>query len=848
MINLYELVDSTNGQLLGVPSAQLFDSFAIDVNRARAGQMFVVTTTIYGDTHQLISRAIAKGVTGVICNRPPTCDTTGVSVVLVKDTVDALMAWSQYVLGRYGTKVIGVIGMGGRSVTAYVISRILRLSGTTHYEPDAGYGRLSIPFALASLKPSDKFTVLSLDMSNVGDMAVLAQATQPESVVVTRINTDYSTNFSSVKQIADEIHILTDLLPSTGLVVLNYDDDDVRGLSSTIRAQVQTYSTANFGADIMAYNVRSLLDGTQFDMRLGSERFYNIDTPLFSIDYISCLLAAIQIGLNYGVSLTDCLDVVKTINPSLGRLYPLKGRGGARLIDATAGEYTLGALNWLDTVRQKIAGRLFFLLGDLGDRHNDRQNIYQVIGKQAQAVVDVFITQGSRTAESALSAIKHGSSPDDVWMVATAQDALRVIDTHYQLNKDDMVLIAGNPLSGMDIVTGALLANPDDKRYLPHSVSRLNQRLLSHPSRLTWVEIDYNAIGNNVRLLKEMVGEEVRLMAVVKSDGYGHGAVMTARTALVNGASYLGISSLQEALVLREAGIRAPIFALNYVPPYMARQAIQHDITLSAFDLEAVRSYDRAAQELGRKALVHIKIDTGIGRLGVLLDESLSFVRHVMGLSNIIVEGIYTHFSMGDSLNDDYTAVQLERWNKVIRNLQNHDYHFPLIHTCNSGATVAYPEGHFDMVRTGIAMYGMHPSDEVLLPDGFQPAMTWKTIISQVKTLPAGHTVGYGNTYVTSQPETIAVLPVGYADGFRRAPDNFGEVLIHGQRAPIIGRVSMEKTVVNISHIPNVIAGDEVVILGRQGDDAITAEQIGAQIGSLNYEVTCNALARIPRT
>jgi alanine racemase len=844
MINLYELVDSTNGQLLGVPAAQLFDSFTIDADRSASGQMFVVTTTIYGDTHHLIAKAIANGVTGVICNRPPTCDTSGVSVVLVDNTVDALMAWSQYVLGRYGTKVIGVVGMGGRSVTAYVISRILRLSGKTHYEPDRGYGRLSVPFALASLKPSDKFAVLTLDLSDVGDMAVLAQATQPESVVVTRINTDYPMNFSSVQQLADEIHILTDLLPSTGLVVLNDDDDDVRALAATVRAQVKTYSTANFGADLMAYNMRSLLDGTQFDLRLGSERFYNIDTPLFSTDYISCLLSAILIGLNYGVSLTDCLDVVKTINPLQGRLYPLKGKGKARLIDATAGEYTLGALNWLDAVRKKINGRLFFLLGDLGDRHH---KIYQRIGKRAQAVVDVFITQGSRSADAGLLAIKHGLSPDNVWMVATPEDVLTVMNERYQLTKDDLVLVAGNPLSGMGEVTEALLANPDDKRYLPHSVSRFNQRLLSHPARLTWIDVDYGAIANNIRCLKAWVGDHVRLMAVVKSDAYGHGAVMTARTALVNGASYLGVSSLQEALVLREAGIRAPIFALNYVPPYMARQAIQHDITLSGFDLETVRAYDRAALELGKKATIHIKIDTGIGRLGVLLDESLSFVRHVMGLANITVEGIYTHFSMGDSTSHDYTATQLQRWNKVIRNLNHHGYHFPLIHTCNSGGTIAYPEGHFDMVRTGIAMYGMHPSDEVLLPEGFQPAMTWKTLVAQVKTLPAGHTVGYGNTYITQKPETIAVLPVGYADGFRRAPENFGEVLIHGQRAPIIGRVSMEKTVINVSHIPNVMAGDEVVILGRQGDETITAEEIGKQIGSLNYEVTCNALARIPR-
>ncbi len=365
--------------------------------------------------------------------------------------------------------------------------------------------------------------------------------------------------------------------------------------------------------------------------------------------------------------------------------------------------------------------------------------------------------------------------------------------------------------------------------------------------RLTWVEIDTDALASNVRLIKSFIGPDVALMAVVKADAYGHGAVQAARIALLNGATYIGVSSIDEAIVLRAAGIDRPIIALNFTPPHRLVDALHHDITLALYDLDIARAYNRIARELKQTVHVHFKIDTGMGRLGVLPQQVETAFQEVLTLDGIHVEGIYTHFSVADE-DADYTRQQFNTFTALVDRLKaTTGYHFRYIHAANSAGTLRHPDMHLNMVRTGIAMFGMHPSDDVRLPAGFRPVMGWKTMVAQVKTLPPGHAIGYGNTYTTSTEERIAILPVGYADGFRRTPFTWREVLIRGQRAPLVGRVSMEKSAVSVSHIPDVQIGDEVVLLGSQDGDVLTAEEIASHLHTINYELTCTILPRIPR-
>jgi alanine racemase len=243
---------------------------------------------------------------------------------------------------------------------------------------------------------------------------------------------------------------------------------------------------------------------------------------------------------------------------------------------------------------------------------------------------------------------------------------------------------------------------------------------------------------------------------------------------------------------------------------------------------------------------VHIKVDTGMGRLGVMHDKAVAFFRFLLTTSHLDVEGVYTHFSMADE-DLTYTAEQLRRFKNVINPVRANGFNFRYIHAANSAAILTMPDSYFNLVRAGIALHGLSPSHTVPIPPEFRPAMTWKTVIAQVKTLPPGSPVGYGQSYVTSEHEQIAVIPVGYSHGFRREPHHWGQVLVNGQYAPVVGRVSMEKTTINVSHIPDVTIGTEVVLLGQQGEARISAEDVARHLETNNYEVVCNVLARVPR-
>lgn len=361
-----------------------------------------------------------------------------------------------------------------------------------------------------------------------------------------------------------------------------------------------------------------------------------------------------------------------------------------------------------------------------------------------------------------------------------------------------------------------------------------------------WLEIDQDAITDNVRRLRRRLTPQTRLLAVIKADAYGHGAPATARSVLAGGVQMLGVASLAEALELRAAGIRAPVLLLAYVPPEAVPEAIAQDLTLTLFDTALARACDRAARQTGRALRAHIKLDSGLGRMGTPVAGALAFVRSLADLPALQLEGCYTHFALADE-DPVWTQDQLQRFLRTVADLRRRGTRFPLLHAANSAATLSLPASHLDMVRPGIALYGLSPSERVPVPDEFQPALSWKTLVAQLKFLPAGHSAGYGRTWVADSPRRVAVLPVGYAQGFRRSPHAGGTVLLRGQVAPVIGRISMEKAAIDVTHIPEAAVGDEVVLLGQQGSARISAEMLAGRFGTSNYEVVSALSARLPR-
>jgi Alr-MurF fusion protein len=299
--------------------------------------------------------------------------------------------------------------------------------------------------------------------------------------------------------------------------------------------------------------------------------------------------------------------------------------------------------------------------------------------------------------------------------------------------------------------------------------------------------------------------------------------------------------------------VAAPVLVFGYTPPWQARDALRLDLRATVFDLASAQALAQAAREQGRQARVHVKVDTGMGRLGLRAEDPeavVSFIRELTGMPGLLVESVCTHFATADALDQfsrEYALRQLARFNEILATLDAAGLRPALVHAANSAAALTLPESRFDLIRPGVAIYGLPPSDEVGLPEGFAPALTFRTLVAQVKEIPVGEGVSYGATYQTEAPTRVATLPVGYADGFRRAPANWGEVLIRGQRAPLLGRVCMDQCMVDVTRIPGVEQGDEVTLIGRQGADELTAQAVAARLGTSAYEVVSALLARVPR-
>jgi alanine racemase len=359
----------------------------------------------------------------------------------------------------------------------------------------------------------------------------------------------------------------------------------------------------------------------------------------------------------------------------------------------------------------------------------------------------------------------------------------------------------------------------------------------------TWLEVDLEAIRNNVNRLCEITGKQV--MAVVKANGYGHGLVPVAQAAVEAGATWCGVARLEEALVLRQAGLVCGILVLGYTPPARIREAIANRISVTVYDEDIGSQYARMAQSSIDCLSVHVKVETGMGRLGIDASQAPSFIHWLNTQARLRVEGIFTHFARADELDESPTIQQIEIFQQMLESWRKINGAKPLIHASNSAAALNFPQASYDMLRIGNALFGLDPSPETPLPQGFKPALTWKAHLVSIKQLPPGHGVSYGSIYTTQSHERIGVIPVGYADGYRRV--NNQQVLVCGQRVPVVGRVCMDQCMLQLDHVPDASIGDEVVLLGSQGSDRIRAEELAKRWGTNNYEVVCGLADRLPR-
>lgn len=363
----------------------------------------------------------------------------------------------------------------------------------------------------------------------------------------------------------------------------------------------------------------------------------------------------------------------------------------------------------------------------------------------------------------------------------------------------------------------------------------------------TYVEIDLEAIKHNIRCEREKVGDKVKIMAIIKANAYGHGDIEVAE-ALKDEVDAYGVAIIEEALKLRKAGVTKMILILGHTGKIWYDDLIKNDISQAVYSYEMAKILSEEAMRLGKKAKIHIKVDTGMGRIGFQpVKDNIEVIYAISRLPGIEIEGIFTHFARADEVSTEWTKEPFEKFQIFCHELQKRGVEIPLAHVANSASILRLPSTYLDMVRSGITTYGLFPSDEVKKNVPLRPALSWKTEVVHVKTVHAGTSISYGGTFTTERESVIATIPVGYADGVKRDLSGKGRVLVRGCYAPIVGRICMDQFMIDVTDIPEIKVGDVVTLIGQDGSRRISVEEVADLAHSFNYEYICSITERVPR-
>lgn len=835
--------------------ADAWSGFAYDSRIVRPGQLFVAVQTAKADGHDHIESAMRGGATGVLCHRPVDVASWGATCVVVPDTRAALQRWAARRIRDLGSPVVGITGSVGKTSAKDLVAHVLGGRLDAFHNPGNFNDMFGLPIALGEIDDrtgAPDALILEMATDRFGEIAELAAIAPPTIALVTRVSPAHLHALGDLDGVEREKGMLVEALPVDGLAVLNADDPRVARMRDRTRAPVITVSSAGDpAADFSAVHLRLARDGTAFDIVVRDEGGDGVTIPAripwLGAHFVTAALMGVAVGRRFGLTVDEVVARLATLPPQKGRLNPLPGRAGSTVLDDSYNASPAAVAAALDVLAALPAGRRIAILGDMAELGDASAEAHRAVGAHAARVADRLVTRGAEAEGIAAGARAAGLAGDRITVTYRAQDAIAAVEP--LLDADTVVLVKGSAVARMEHVTTGLMADPERAvDVLVRQDAAWRQIVVLRPDRPTWLEIDLGAVADNTRWLKERAGG-ARLMAVIKADAYGHGAIRVARTVLHNGADSLGVACLAEAAALRREGIDAPVLVLGWTPAWQARDAAALDVELAVYDRDTARALDDAGRDLDRVVAVHVKVDTGLHRLGLAPADVLAFVRDLRRLSHVVVVGLFTHLAVADEAappSHAATDAQLAAFRVVIADLEAAELRPPVVHAANSAAVLSRPDAAFDLVRPGIALYGLAPSNEVGDP-ALRPALRWKTQVAQVHDLDVGDTVGYGRTWSAARPSRVATIPVGYADGFRRGPVRWQHVLVREAPAPIVGRVSMDQAAIDVTDIADVRRGDEVVLIGRQGGEAISAETVAGWLGTINYEVVSQILARVAR-
>ena len=746
-----------------------------------------------------------------------------ITILETHDTLAALQKLASYYRNQFDIPVIGITGSNGKTLVKEMLAAILCLDRKTYRSPLSYNTQIGAALALLGIRREHEIAIIEAGISLPGEMERLERMIRPDHGVLTVISKAHIGGLQSLENTLEQKVKLFANFTADSFLALNADDRLSMGYAAVATGKVVTFGFSE-NADVRAIDPKPLPEkGHSFLMKIFHEET-EILLPVAGHFNITNALAAAASARMLGAPLHNIKKGLEDFRPSPMRLEIHTTVTGVTLINDTYNSdpaSVKGAIDALTKVgegRRKIA--ILSEMLDLG-LHSSEEHV--AVGKDvAKAGIDHLITVGENAELIGNAALKEGMKPGNIAHARTYSEAAKELER--VMNRGDVVLFKGSRWFRLERLAREMVGSIGPTRLL----------------------VDLDAIAANIKKIRAIVGESVEIMSVVKGFGYGNDSIRTSKVALENGATYLAVAFPDEGATLRENKIDAPILVFN-VFPEEADKILRYRLSSVIPSLELAEALNVAAKGR-RKIPVHLKIDTGMGRSGVWHQDAMSFIMRVFEMENLCVEGIMTHFSSADDPESDcYTTNQINAFNEVLAGAAKLGYCFKYIHAANTSAIVRFPQTHYNMVRPGLAIYGMYPSEHVRQRIDLKQVITFSTKIAQIKCHPAGRCISYNRRFVTCRDSRLATLHVGYNDGYPRFQSNRGEALVRGQRAPVVGTVCMDTLMIDVSDIPKAVVGDEVVLIGRQGDQEILPDEIASNGQTINYEIVCKISPRVTR-
>lgn len=770
--------------------------------------------------------ALRNGIRAAVVSDPRVFDQEipdGATIIETTESLSALQKLATEYRKTFAMPVIGITGSNGKTLVKEMLASIMCLDRRTYRSPLSYNTQIGAALGLLGMRREHEVAIIEAGISLPGEMRRLEAMIKPDHGILTVISKAHIGGLGTLQKTFEQKKELFKNLSPSSFLVLNADDEISLELKAETKARVVTFGFSD-KADVMALEWRDHPEkGTSFLMRLFDRE---VEIDLFAPGRFNILnaLAASAAAYMMNVSCEFIKRGLAEFRPSPMRLEIHTTVTGVTLINDTYNSDPASIRGALDVLSKVGAGRrkiaIISEMLDLG-LHSSEEHL--AVGREVAKVnADYLITVGENAALIGRAAAQEGLGRDRISNVRTYDEAARELEKI--MNSGDVVLFKGS-------------------RWF--RLERLAKELVGSigPTRLT---VDLDAIASNIKSIRAIAGPGVEIMSVVKSFGYGNDSIRTSKVALENGVTYLAVAFPDEGASLRENRVDAPILVFNVLPDQVDK-VVRYGLSAVVASEQLAESLNCAAS-CSNKIKTHIKIDTGMGRSGVWHESADEFVRYVAKMPNLEVEGLMTHFSSADDPDsDDYTLEQVEAFDSLIARLESSGHRFRYIHAANTSALVRFPQTRYNMVRPGLAIYGMYPSDAVRDQIHLEQVITFTTKISQIKDHPPGRCISYNRRFVTSRNSRIATLNVGYNDGYPRFQSNVGQVLVRGLRAPVVGTVCMDTMMIDVTEIPEASIGDEVVLIGRQGSEEILADEIARNGSTINYEIACKISPRVTR-